>query len=362
MNILYDHQIFLSQKFGGPSRYFIELSKNINRLNENSIIYSPFYINRYLKVEKDKNFKKKIFLLRKAKLNFFFNYINEVLTKKFVQEMKFDILHPTYYDIQKYKNFKIPKILTVYDLTHEKFAEHYGLSRNHKIKKNALDHADHFLCPSNATKKDLIEIYNIHENKISVIYWAPFLDPNNTIIKKKYEKPFLLFVGNRHKYKNAYKFLEAFAKNNFLLNNLEIIFFGGGKFNTYEKQIINKLMLEKKIKLINGSDDELINLYKNAEALVYPSLYEGLGLPILESMNYGCPVITSYSSGMIEAGGNAVEYFDPNDTESISSSIVKVLDSKNYANKLINLGYEHVKHFSWELCAKQTFKIYKKLL
>ena len=362
MNILYDYQIFLSQKFGGPSRYFIELTRNINKLNGNSVIYSPFYINQYLKAETDKSFKKKFFLRRKIKLNFLYNYFNKVLTKKFMDTTKFDILHPTYYDIQKYKKIKIPKVLTVYDLTHEKFPEYYGLPKNHKIKKDALEIADHFLCPSNATKNDLMEIYNINENKISVIYWAPFLSSYTKIVDKNYQNPFLLFVGNRHKYKNAYKFLEAFSKNKFLFNNFRIIFFGGGKFSNFEKKTINKLNLEKKITLINGSDNELINLYKNAEALVYPSQYEGLGLPILESMSHGCPVITSYSSGMLEAGGKAVEYFDPNNIESISSSIVKVLESKNYAKKLINSGYDQVKHFSWQLCSKQTFEIYKKLL
>ena len=141
-----------------------------------------------------------------------------------------------------------------------------------------------------------------------------------------------------------------------------VIFFGGGNFNSYEKNIIHNLGLENKVELIIGSDSELISLYKKARLMVYPSKYEGLGLPILEAMTYGCPVATSYTSGMIEAGGDAVEYFDPDDIESISSSIVKLLDSEDYSKKLINLGYDHVKKFSWPLCAKQTFEIYKKLL
>jgi len=362
MNIFYDYQVFLSQKFGGPSRYFIELSKNINQLNCKSIIYSPFFINKYLKDENNKNVEKKIFLPKKAKLNFFFNYINTKLTKKYLKSKKFDILHPTYYDIKKYSDLKIPKVLTVYDLIHERFPEYYGLPKNHKIKNEALKLASHFLCPSYATKKDLIEIYNIDESKISVIYWAPFLKDHNINFQKFSDKPFLLFVGNRHKYKNAYKFLEAFSYNKYLNKNLKIIFFGGGIFNSYEKNIINQLNLKNKVELVIGSDDKLINLYKNAKAMIYPSKYEGLGLPILEAMNYGCPVATSYTSGMIEAGGNAVEYFDPDDIESISSSIVKLLDSEDYLKKLVGLGYDHVKKFTWPLCAKQTFEIYRKLI
>lgn len=362
MKILFDHQIFLSQKYGGPSRYFIELNKNMNREGIQSSIFSPFYINNYLKNENKNIFKKSFFLKKKFKLNFLFKYLNNTLTNNFINNTKIDIIHPTYYNLKKYKEFKIPKILTVYDLTHEKFPEFYGLPKNNKIKKDALDIADYYLCPSECTKKDLMEIYNIDENKISVVYWAPFSKSINKIINNYKKDNFLLFVGNRHKYKNAYKLLEAFCKNKFLLENYKIIFFGGGKFNSYEKGLIKELNLINKVKLIIGSDKNLIELYQKATLMVYPSLYEGLGLPILEAMTHGCPVATSYSSGMIEAGGTAVEFFDPNSTESISNSLLKIINSSEYSNKLIELGFDHVKNFTWNKCAKETFNVYQKII
>jgi glycosyltransferase involved in cell wall biosynthesis len=299
-------------------------------------------------------------LNRKFKLDLLFKFINKNLTNSFIKSAKINILHPTYYDLKAYAKIKIPKILTVYDLTHEKFPEFYGLPKNNKIKKDALNIADYYLCPSECTKKDLMEIYNISENKISVVYWAPFSKSQNKI-KGNYKKDnFLLFVGNRHKYKNAHRFLEAFYKNKFISQNYKIIFFGGGPFNSYEKKLIKKLNLQNKVKLINGSDENLIELYQKASLMVYPSLYEGLGLPILEAMTHGCPVATSYSSGMIEAGGHAVDFFDPYNTESISNSILRVINSSEYSNKLIKLGLDHVKNFTWHKCAKETFNIYKK--
>tara|TARA_X000000950_G_scaffold205530_1_gene247251 strand:- start:27767 stop:28855 length:1089 start_codon:yes stop_codon:yes gene_type:complete len=362
MKILFDYQIFLTQKYGGPSRYFIELNKNMNRHGIQSYIFSPFYINNYLKNENDNFFKKKIFLKKKFKLNFFFKYLNNILTNNFINTTKIDVIHPTYYNLKRYKEFKIPKVLTVYDLTHEKFPEFYGLPKNNKIKKDALNLADYYLCPSQSTKKDLMEIYNINENKISVIYWAPFFKLENKILNNHKKENFLLFVGNRHKYKNAYKFLEAFGKNKFLLEHYKIFFFGGGNFNSYERGLIKRFNLQKKVKLINGSDKNLIELYQKATLMVYPSLYEGLGLPILEAMIHGCPVATSYSSGMIEAGGSAVEFFDPNSTESISNSILKIINSSEYSDKLIQLGFNHVKNFTWDKCTKETFNIYQKII
>jgi glycosyltransferase involved in cell wall biosynthesis len=361
MKILFDHQIFLSQRYGGPSRYFIELNKNMNLNEIQSKILSPFYMNKYLKDENEYSIKKKIYLQKKFKLNFLFKFINEKLTDNYIYRNKIDILHPTYYNLNRYQDLKIPKILTVYDLTHEKFPEFYGLPKNNKIKQEALKIADYYLCPSECTKKDLMEIYNINEKKIFVVYWAPFLKSKNNLLNNKKDN-FLLFVGNRHKYKNAYKFLEAFNKKKFLKENYRIIFFGGGKFNSYEKGMIEKYGLKEKIELIIGSDEKLTELYQKATMMVYPSLYEGLGLPILEAMMHGCPVAVSYSSGMIEAGGKGVEFFDPNSIESISNSIMKIINSSDYTSKLIKLGYDHVKNFTWPKCAKETFNIYEKII
>jgi glycosyltransferase involved in cell wall biosynthesis len=362
MKILFDYQIFLSQRYGGPSRYFIELNKNLNQNKIESRIVSPFYINKYLKDEKGNFIKKNFYIYKKFKLNSLFKFLNEKFTENFINKDKIDIIHPTYYDLIKYQNLKIPKILTVYDLTHEKFPEFYGLPKNNKIKQEALNIANYYLCPSECTKKDLIEIYNIDEKKIFVVYWAPFLKKNINIFNQNIKDNFILFVGNRHKYKNAYKFLEAFYTNKFLKENYKIIFFGGGNFNSYEKELIKKFKFENKVKLVTGSDEKLIELYQKATLMVYPSLYEGLGLPILEAMVHGCPVATSYSSGMIEAGGNAVEFFDPNSIQSISASIMKIVDSLHYSNNLIKLGFEHVKNFTWLKCTKETFNIYKKII
>ena len=121
MKIFYDYQIFYNQRFGGPSRYFVELYKNIIKLNKEVKIFSPININYHLKDLNISKMQKGIFLKKKFKLSFFFNFLNKFLTKRFLNEFNPDIIHPTYYDISSLKNFKKPKVLTIYDLIHEKY-------------------------------------------------------------------------------------------------------------------------------------------------------------------------------------------------------------------------------------------------
>ena len=364
MKIFYDYQIFYNQKFGGPSRYFIELCKNIVGLNEDAKIFSPIHMSHHLKDSKISEAYKGILLKKKFKLSFFFKLVNKFLTKRHLTKYNPDIIHPTYYDISFYKRFNKPKVLTVYDLIHEKYHHLYNLKPNDLPKKEAIRHSDFYICPSKCTQKDLMEYYNVKEEQTSVVYWAPFIGEikKNNFTKFSYEKPYLLYVGNRHKYKNANFMIKTISLNSEIMKNYNIIFFGGGNFKKHEKELFKKLnFLDSQIILVNGGDQDLINLYYNASALIYPSLYEGLGLPILEAMHCNCPVITSYTSGMIEAGGDAVEYFDPQKNESLLEAIKNVLFSETRKKELINLGKERIKLFSWEKCGKETLNIYKTL-
>jgi len=106
----------------------------------------------------------------------------------------------------------------------------------------------------------------------------------------------------------------------------------------------------------------LAKLYSQASAFVYPSLYEGFGIPILEAMSFGCPVVCSHTSSFPEVAGNAAEFFDPYDIESIANALEKVLFDSDLTKKLVELGKARVKNFSWEKCAEQTHSIYASLL
>ena len=361
MKIFYDYQIYFNQKFGGPSRYFIELHKSMLQLNQDPITYLPFHINNHIKNLNLPGIKEKIFSNRKFKLNPLLKFYNKRKTLSYIKKFNPDIVHPTYYDAHFYKNVHATKIVTVYDLIHEKYRELYGLSKDYLPKKEAINASDFFLCPSKCTQQDLIENYKVKKEQTAVVYWAPFMSSKKKPFKNLTKtKPYILYVGNRHAYKNAKLMMESISCSREAMKEFDIIFFGGGQFNKSELELFKNLNFkESQIHQVNGSDEKLVELYQNATTLVYPSLYEGLGLPIFEAMQFDCPVITSYSSGMIEAGGNAVEYFDPTDTESIKNSIEKVLFSKEKQNELISLGRERIKNFSWKKVGKETLNIYK---
>ncbi|MEM2154884.1 MAG: glycosyltransferase family 1 protein, partial [Nitrososphaeria archaeon] len=145
-------------------------------------------------------------------------------------------------------------------------------------------------------------------------------------------------------------------------HDFKIVCFGGGLFSAEEIDLMIKLGLsEDQVIQISGDDKTLAHLYRNAAVFVYPSLYEGFGIPLLEAMSLGCPVICSNTSSFPEVAGNAAEFFDPYEADSIAVALENVLYSSEKSKHLVNLGYERVKNFSWEKCADETRSIYLSL-
>tara|TARA_B100000989_G_scaffold277090_1_gene237804 strand:+ start:3764 stop:4870 length:1107 start_codon:yes stop_codon:yes gene_type:complete len=367
MKIVYDHQIFSLQNFGGISRYFYELSKNINKKLKKSDyakIIAPFYLNNYInnkenlikgiKVPVQNNFGKVLF------------YTNKIISPLLVANIKPDIIHQTYYFNQSSfldKNCK--KIITVHDMIHEIYPNYFPNSRYYiEAKKNAVNKADHVICISENTRRDLIRILGIDYDKTSVIHHG-FLYSKSSNNKKlsKYEKPYILFVGSRGGYKNFRSLLSVFASKPDLKENYKLVAFGGGPFSHYEISLIRELGLNNNNIMQKSGDDNLLrNFYKGASLFVYPSLYEGFGLPPLEAMSCGCPVICSNSSAIPEVVGNAAIYFDPKSLSSIYSALETILNNKTKRNELIFKGFERIKNFEWSKCAEITFETYRKVI
>lgn len=222
---------------------------------------------------------------------------------------------------------------------------------------------DHIICISENTKKDLIDIYSIKENKISVIYLgvSDIKEKKNEIFITKPKKPYLLFVGHRKRYKNFLRFLKAFSLSANLIKDFDIVCFGKQNFDGEELILIEELKLKKNIHLVSGDDDKLNYYYKNADLFVFPSLYEGFGIPLLEAMKNGCPVCCSETSSLKEIGADAVEFFTPENEESILNSLNKVLYSNQYRSQLIENGFKKVSKFTWNNCANKTLELYKKI-
>jgi glycosyltransferase involved in cell wall biosynthesis len=175
--------------------------------------------------------------------------------------------------------------------------------------------------------------------------------------------PYLLHVGIRSGYKNFQRLLEAYANSPALHEQYRLVCFGGGKFSPAEERQRKTLDLaEDRLVWMGGSDRVLMQLYRHAAAFVYPSLYEGFGIPPLEAMAHDCPVICSTGGSISEVVGNAGEFFDPLDTAAIAQAIENVAGSQERATELRALGRQRITRFTWEQCASGTHTVYSALL
>jgi glycosyltransferase involved in cell wall biosynthesis len=364
--VAYDHQIFGWQAYGGVSRYFYELALAMNQIaGVNACVVSQIFVNRYLS---ESTGKLKIYghafpVIPKA--GRFIRIFNNFFTKLYLYFLKPDILHETYYSSVNLAPQSTKVVITVFDMIHELFEKDLKVfDRTSHDKLLAVKRADHIICISENTKKDLIQLFGIEPNKVSVVYLSfsdSFKKVNESSVIEN--SNYLLYVGSRFGYKNFDNFLRAFTLTKSYIKDLKVVCFGGGDFSMKEKKLFQDLGISSQdIIYLTGDDDVLANLYTYAQLFVYPSLYEGFGIPPLEAMSCGCPVVCSGTSSIPEVVGAAGLYFDPLSAEDIAKTILEVLQNSERKAKLIADGYEQIKQFSWERCASETHIIYENIL
>ena len=354
MNILFDNQIFTLQKFGGISRYFYELMKELNG---------------YAKCKLPLIVSNNVYLSQKH-LSFFPNSdskgtmrIMSLLNKcSFVCEVKkgkWDIIHPTYYNpfFLKYTNHA-PFVVTIHDMIQEKFNFDKITVDN---KKRYITQADKIIAISENTKKDIIEIYGIDPDKIDVIYHGHSVDPE---IEQKVENlpsNYVLFVGQRYSLKNFIRFVEAMCGIIKKYPEYHIVC-TGLPFTPEEKKMLSDYGIAKQTQQYFVNEKELTYLYKNATAFAFPSVYEGFGIPILEAFACGCPVALSNTSCFPEIAKDAGAYFDPLMAEDIERVLLQLIEDTSYREKCVMLGYQRLKNFSWKKMAQETLQTYHKAI
>ena len=365
MKVAYDHQAFVLQKFGGISRYFTKLVVNSTEDLVSSRVFAPRHQNQYLKDlprEMVVGDYTPSFLPKSWRI---YDIYNHVASRKAIASWRPDIIHETYYSQITTRKNKYPVVLTVFDMIHEIFADQISrFDRTKKLKRAAVDRADHVICISENTKRDLIDLYGISDDKISVIHLGFDAFPQRAQDEMFFDQhnPYILYVGLREGYKNFMRMIEAVASSTSMCKDFNVVAFGGPPFSRTELARFYSLgFSEGQIKHVVGSDDLLASFYKKASLFVYPSLYEGFGIPPLEAMGQCCPVACSDTSSIPEIVSFAGEYFDPNDIGDIRSALERVLYSQDRALELIELGKRRLRDFSWERCRNETFSIYRKL-
>ncbi len=366
IKIVYDYQAFALTPYSGISRYFYEISRNIH-LNEDCEvkIVAPLYNNQYIKdsladMVVGKKYENLQDLLGITSL------INRSQCKRWLHENSPDILHETYYNSYDLVPPNCKTVLTVYDMIHEKFSNGMNASERKvaDIKKRSIKRADKIICISENTKKDLLEIIDLDPEQVSVVHLGCSLTKvDNPLDLPVVNAPYLLYVGARGYYKNFKNLLQAFASSPKISDEFKLVCFGSDKFSRMEKSEINQLKIkEDRILHFKGDDRLLANLYTNATAFIYPSLYEGFGIPPLEAMHLSCPVICSNAASIPEVVGEAGYYFDPHSSEDIVLAIELVVFSEEARKNLIIKGQQRATQFSWQKCAQETYTVYQNII
>jgi len=229
-----------------------------------------------------------------------------------------------------------------------------------------IKRASHIIADSQNTRKDLIEYLKIPIDRITVIY--PSVD--HSIFKpcdvKPLDKPYILYVGSERPRKNLGRLFEAFTKLKTEFPELKLVKVGpSGRHKRFRRDTMRKsdsLGISRDIIFVDHIPElELAHYYSSAALLAYPSLYEGFGLPPLEAMACGCPVVTSNTSSLPEVVGEAGIMVNPYDTDSLSQAIRRVLTDDKLRNNMVRKGLEQAKKFSWEKTAEQTLEVYNKV-
>ena len=230
------------------------------------------------------------------------------------------------------------------------------------IKKILAKRADKIITISEFSKSEILKYYpDIEENKIVIVPQGSSLKANDNNIKLDLPKKYLLFVGARKSYKN-FKFMLSSIAPLMKNKNISLVVASPWDFDEEEKELINNLEIANLIIHLSPSDNELAQLYKNAICYIFPSKYEGFGIPVLEAFEFNCPVIASNTASLPEVGGDACEYFNPEDSNSILQTVEKVIEDENLRKLMTEKGKERLKNFSWENTALKTKEVYESII
>ncbi|PIP17482.1 MAG: glycosyl transferase family 1 [Parcubacteria group bacterium CG23_combo_of_CG06-09_8_20_14_all_35_9] len=352
----------------GTEWYSYYLIRNLAKIDKKNryLLYSKEPLREGLK-DLGKNFKSKVlswppkFLWTQARLSWeMIRFPPDLL---FVPAHTIPLIHPK------------KTITTCHDIGFERFPEFYSLRELYYHRwamRFAIKHASHIITVSEFTKREMLEIYKINPQKIVVVHngfnknvfrsTGDQKKIQETLIKYKIKKPYILYIGRLEEKKNTLGLVKAFkelrAKNS-ELKTLKLLLIGQFGFG-YEKVegAIQKFNLRDEI-IRPGwiKEEDRLHLMSGASLFVFPSFYEGFGIPPLEAMACGVPVVASRAASIPEVVGDAAFSVNPQDPQEIAEGMRRVLEDKNLREDLINKGFKRVKEFSWERCAKETLKV-----
>ncbi len=380
MKVLFDHQIFELQRWGGVSRYFVELVRGLPGRVEVELALARSRseyvaeLNRLCGLHVTDAGQRETFLgghvpgskqlfsiARRLFPSIQASRVNLENALGRIQRDEHDLFHPTYFDTYFLGPLRgRPFVLTVYDLAHDVFPELFGGDETAARRKLLVSKAARIIAISDHTKRDLVELLGVDPDLIDVIHLG-FAWSSPARRPEALPARYVLYTGTRFSYKNWTRFVRAIAP--LLLEDRDLhLVCSGHPFSTEERAHLDRLGIAHRVRHVSADDGVLRALYAGAAVFAFPSLYEGFGLPVLEAFSEGCPAALARTSSLPEVGGDAALYFDPYDEVSIRDAIARLLSDRMLRSQLVERGRARASGFTWEAACDRTAASYRRAL
>lgn len=362
-NVFIDHQKFSTQKYGGISRYFANIIEGIKHTDDITYQLGVLHAkNHYLQHEPlaMKGALSDRIMSQHEKLDLL---ANKFFCERILKKNEFDVFHPTYYDPYFLNLLKKPLVITIHDLTYERLPEYFWAQDPLTQQKRLnIERADAIIAISNTTRRDLLHFFKVDPAKVFTIYHGIDLDtPLQFQPVPNLPERYVLFVGDRSGYKNFYLFMNAIQPLMLDMPDLNVVLTGGGKVEVADQEFLMRLGLTDRVRHINATDEQLNYLYQNTQLFVYPSLYEGFGLPILEAFKAKCPMLLSDTDCFREVAADAAVYFKSTNLNDLTSKLSSTLADSALRAKLVELGSQRLKSFPLNKSIDKTLDVYRSL-
>lgn len=373
MKIAIDFTPVIKEKYTGFYTYGSNLLRAMQKL-DNCPDFSLFYFNRY--EDRAKKIKEELndsFVLSPTKIKLrwlqkIWNFVPYPPLQKFTGD--FDVYHSVFQLMPPTKGK--PRVMTVHDLRRFVLPDFYKESKTEQFQK-AVNDVDHIIAISNSTLEDLINVFKIKKEKISIVHLAhdndvffmnsDRIEKAKKIIKNSFnsDSKFLTTISASDKRKNCSNTIKAFLKSS-ISDEYKLVILGYFPKNDQELNLLLEDENVKKKIFMTGPVEDINAFIAASDCLIFPTLYEGFGMPIINAQEMGVPVITSNVSSMPEIGGNAALLVDPRSVDSISAAISSLMNNEKLRSDLILKGKLNSSRFSWEKTASKTIDVYKKII
>lgn len=354
LSISFDHDVFVAQKRGGVPRYFTQLARLLALGGQASVsIHAPLFVAEGLADLRGTGAR-----VTGVHLPVFpgVTMLGRTMARLFPRGTEVDVAHATWYPAVRPRRCRYFAI-TVHDMIAEMYPDQVrGASSQIMSKAMASRNADLVFCVSENTKRDLVALLGVQESKIRVTPLASSIGETLPAAFRS-DMPYILFVGNRQGYKNFDSLLAAYSSSAWLRRNFKLLCFGGPRFGS-DADYLRAQGVEQ----LFGDDSMLAAAYRGAAVYMCPSRYEGFGLPVVEAMSCGCPVLAGHFGSLPEVGGEAIAYVEDVTPEAIRDGLEGLLSDARRLNGLREAGLARSQIFSWLKTAEETMRAYNSLV